>query len=342
MEISLQKILSFSTFFLLSPPLFSSSSCGFLLSRGGREKKKKKKKKKKRERGAAEAKKSESAEQRERERKRERERERERETRERRETRESARDRVEGKNCRVKEEMTMKLDTKVVGRKAQSICGRGSVCSKAEHVKCRVQPSRKWSIGGGGAASSYTPSNRVLSTHKSQFSVGRREELSHFVRCYSTKDASDNITVLTKAEIPAFIPREDFLQQLFQWAEISVGQRGRSVYGYAMVVEKLHGGEDGEELKGFSVAIGDETTIQVGMDNEVTEKYEFISRGPDGFPVPKGKCEEIKGKYLEVRKVDSNAISENAKQAIRELISQVMKAFDSYYAFGSVFSHDST
>jgi len=93
---------------------------------------------------------------------------------------------VEGKNCRVKEEMTMKLDTKVVGRKAQSICGRGSVCSKAEHVKCRVQPSRKWSIGGGGAASSYTPSNRVLSTHKSQFSVGRREELSHFVRCYST------------------------------------------------------------------------------------------------------------------------------------------------------------
>ena len=106
-----------------------------------------------------------------------------------------------------------------------------------------------------------------------------------------------------------------------------------------MVVEQLVA-ED--RLKGFSVKVGEETTIEVGMDDEVTEKYEFISRGPDGFPVPKGKCEEIHGKYLEVRKTDDNEVSENAKQAIRELISQVMKAFDSYYAFGSVFSHDST
>jgi len=150
---------------------------------------------------------------------------------------------------------------------------------------------------------------------------------------------SGSVTVLTKAEIPAFIPRDDFIQQLYQWAEISVGQRGRAAFGYAMVVEKLY---VGEELKGFTCQVGNETTIEVGMDNEVTEKYEFISRGPDGFPVPKGKCEEIKGKYLEVRKADSNEVSENAKHAIRELISQVMKAFDSYYAFGSVFSHDST
>merc|ERR1712070_315104 len=95
-------------------------------------------------------------------------------------------------------------------------------------------------------------------------------------------------------------------------------------------------------MGGFTCKVGDETTIEVGMDSEITEKYEFIARGPDGFPVPKGKVEEIKGKYLEVRKADNNQVSENGKQAIRELIGQVMKAFDSYYAFGSVFSHDST
>jgi len=165
-----------------------------------------------------------------------------------------------------------------------------------------------------------------------------REQCS--VRSLAAKDSSSGTAkLLTKAEIPAFIPREDFIQQLYQWAEISMGQRGRAVYGYSMVVEQV---VRNDTLKGFSVQIGDETTIEVGMDDEITEKYEFLSRGKDGFPVPKGKVEEIKGKYLEVRKMDTNEVSENAKQAIRELISQVMKAFDSYYAFGSVFSHDST
>lgn len=173
--------------------------------------------------------------------------------------------------------------------------------------------------------------------------VGAELKRAGVLRCLaanaSKETSSGNTTVLTKAEIPAFIPRDDFIQQLYQWAEISIGQRGRTTFGYSMVVEKLY---VGEELKGFTCQVGNETTIEVGMDNEITEKYEFISRGPDGFPVPKGKCEEIKGKYLEVRKADSNEVSENAKHAIRELIAQVMKAFDSYYAFGSVFSHDST
>jgi len=198
-------------------------------------------------------------------------------------------------------------------------------------------------------------SRAVRSTRSVSRSSGRKSQASALartqvveaklrgqaVRCYAATDKSGSgtVKVLTKAEIPAFIPRDDFLQQLYQWAEISIGQRGRTTFGYSMVVEQLVA-ED--RLKGFSVKVGEETTIEVGMDDEVTEKYEFISRGPDGFPVPKGKCEEIHGKYLEVRKTDDNEVSENAKQAIRELISQVMKAFDSYYAFGSVFSHDST
>ncbi|WZN60704.1 hypothetical protein HKI87_03g22380 [Chloropicon roscoffensis] len=183
----------------------------------------------------------------------------------------------------------------------------------------------------GGAGSAAAAARRASAT-----SVAKR---GGALRCLAAKDETANVTVLTKAEIPAFIPRDDFIQQLYQWAEISIGQRGRTAFGYAMVIEKLF--ED-DELRGFTCKVGDETTIEVGMDSEITEKYEFIARGPDGFPVPKGKVEEIKGKYLEVRKVDNNQVSENGKQAIRELIGQVMKAFDSYYAFGSVFSHDST
>ncbi|QDZ21882.1 hypothetical protein HOP50_06g44240 [Chloropicon primus] len=207
--------------------------------------------------------------------------------------------------------------------RGRAVLGR-KCCASGRWSVSRVRSRAKVGRQGGRGQSALVGGSRIV-------------EANHGVgtRCFAAKD----VTVLTKAEIPAFIPRDDFMQQLYQWAEISIGQRGRTTFGYAMVVEKLF---VDEELRGFTCKVGEETTIEVGMDDEITEKYEFIARGPDGFPVPKGKVEEIKGKYLEVRKADDNKVSENAKQAIRELISQVMKAFDSYYAFGSVFSHDST
>jgi hypothetical protein len=209
----------------------------------------------------------------------------------------------------------------------------GSSVGVVKHSRRQSQGQQQRLVGVQALSARCTGGNRRGDR------VGARRALQANAAKETPQPRSDGKILLTKAEIPAFIPRDDFLQQLYQWAEISIGQRGRAAYGYAMTVSRL---EIDEELKGFQVQIGKETTIEVGMDDLITEKYEFLSRGPDGFPVPKGKVEEIPGKYLEVRKVDQNPTSDAAKQAIKDVISAVMKAFDSYYAFGSVFSHDST
>ena len=216
----------------------------------------------------------------------------------------------------------------------------GSLC-KQQAIRC------SWGVReDNNRGSSRVGSSRIGGVSKRRdveplLSTRRRTSrlMSRAVQSKSAKDTSGEKILLTRAEVPAFIPRDDFLQQLYQWAEISIGQRGRASYGYSMVVDRL---VVDDVLKGFQVQVGNETTIEVGMDDQITEKYEFLSRGPDGFPVPKGRVDKIPGKYLEIRKADQNEISDAAKQAIRELISAVMKAFDSYYAFGSVFSHDST
>ena len=213
----------------------------------------------------------------------------------------------------------------------------------ARNPGARASLARSGRVGGGAAPAAVlgkVASGPSLGVARRSFQGAPVRGSRVRIAYAGTNGAAGEGLLLSKAEVPAFIPREDFLQQLYQWAEISIGQQSRSQFGYSMVVERVE--PDDTHLGGFRVQVGTETTIDIVMDAEETEKYEFVGRGQDGFPEPKGKKEIVKGKFLEIRKIDSNKVSEQAKSAIKELISAVMKAFDMYYAFGSVFCDDTT
>ena len=147
--------------------------------------------------------------------------------------------------------------------------------------------------------------------------------------------------MLTRSEIPPLVDREDLMMNLYKWAELDVVERGRTTFGFAMAVQPCLR-EDGTTLKGFSVRVGDETTIEVRMDDESTEKWEFLRPNPEtGFPENAGNRTEVLGKYVEVYKMDENKVSAEGKAAIKKLVQSLAMTIDKYYAFGSVFIDDS-
>ena len=147
--------------------------------------------------------------------------------------------------------------------------------------------------------------------------------------------------LLTRSEIPPLIDREDLIINLYKWAQLEVVERGRSTFGFSMVVGPVLR-EDGETLKGFSVRVGDETTVEVRMDDDKTEKWDFLRPNPKtGFPEKGGNRTEVLGKFVEVYKVDDNKVSAEGKGAIKKLVQLLAMTIDKYYAFGSVFIDDS-
>lgn len=62
----------------------------------------------------------------------------------------------------------------------------------------------------------------------------------------------------------------------------------------------------------------------------------------DKFPVPEGKATDVHGKHLEVRKTDTNSVSDALRAALHLLCANLAEAVNKYYAFGSCFSEDAT
>jgi len=147
--------------------------------------------------------------------------------------------------------------------------------------------------------------------------------------------------LLTRSEIPPLIDREDLIINLYKWAQLDVVERGRSTFGFTMVVGPCFR-EDGTTLKGFSVRVGDETTIEVRMDDDTTEKWDFLRPNREtGMPEKGGNRTEVLGKFVEVYKVDDKKVSAEGKGAIKKLVQLLAMTIDKYYAFGSVFIDDS-
>lgn len=147
--------------------------------------------------------------------------------------------------------------------------------------------------------------------------------------------------MLTRSEIPPLIDRDDLLINLYKWALLEVVERGRTTFGFSMAVGPCMR-EDGTTLKGFSVRVGDETTIEVKMDDEKTEKWDFLRPNPEtGMPENAGNKTEVLGKFVEIHKMDDNKVSAEAKDAIKKVVQLLAMTIDKYYAFGSVFIDDS-
>ena len=110
--------------------------------------------------------------------------------------------------------------------------------------------------------------------------------------------------LLASSVISAFIPRQDLIDQLLRWAHIEAQDQGVVNFGLPMTVRPTYRNED--ELWGFSVTVhsreGEELTkLSVRMDEETITKHEYVGRGVDGFPIMKGKSEDVEGRALEIR-----------------------------------------
>ena len=147
--------------------------------------------------------------------------------------------------------------------------------------------------------------------------------------------------MLTRSEIPPLIDRENHIINLYKWAQLEVVEKGRTTFGFSMAVAPCLR-EDGTTLQGFSVRVGDETTVEVKMDDEKTEKWDFLRPNPEtGMPENAGNRTEVLGKFVEIHKVDDNKVTAEGKKAIKTFVQLLAMTIDQYYAFGSVFIDDS-
>lgn len=141
--------------------------------------------------------------------------------------------------------------------------------------------------------------------------LGRLDTLAAFQRRRS--DCCSRITLvrcsaqaveaklLSKTEIPAFIPRGDMMEQLMRWAMIEANADGVAKFGLPLKIEPFYKDDD---LWGIDVLVvkDGENVAHIGVryDNEVMDKYEWVGRGEDGFPQPEGKVETVLGKNFEI------------------------------------------
>lgn len=153
---------------------------------------------------------------------------------------------------------------------------------------------------------------------------------------------------ISSTSIPAFIPRQDLIQQLWGWARIECEDAGTSNYGLPMKVRPVYRGkEEEQELWGFITSIltrdgAVSTDIRVMFDDKVVTKHQWVGRGADGFPRLEGNTEEVVGDKLVIRKIDDNPIDDQTRSAIRAFCVKLVESLNKYYAFGSCFVDDTT
>lgn len=111
--------------------------------------------------------------------------------------------------------------------------------------------------------------------------------------------------LISRTEVPAFIQRDDMMDQMFQWAVIEAGEGGVRNFGLPMSVEPFYNTVEGESmLWGYKVGLYKEGVhlcdLGIMFDLNDTSKYEWVGRGQDGFPVLEGRVDAVAGKNLEI------------------------------------------
>ncbi|KAK9819416.1 hypothetical protein WJX74_001522 [Apatococcus lobatus] len=148
--------------------------------------------------------------------------------------------------------------------------------------------------------------------------------------------------LISKTEVPAFISRRDFADQMLRWAVIEQAEYGPAKYGMPFKITK-----DNQEqgvfgfVTSFQRSASDATDIAFRFDTDIAIKHEWVGRGEDGFPLMQGGQEEVTGKHLEIWKTDSNPVDEPTRAAVRLWCQELGAAINKYYAFGSCFVDDS-
>jgi hypothetical protein len=127
--------------------------------------------------------------------------------------------------------------------------------------------------------------------------------------CRATKEAAEQVPVtlprtgffISKTEVPAFIPRDDMMNQMLRWALIEAEEGGQRNFGMPMKVHRRYREDD---LWGMDVEIIKEgvkvADLSVGFDEEPVFKAEWIGQDSNGFPTMEGNQQEVWGKHFEI------------------------------------------
>lgn len=107
--------------------------------------------------------------------------------------------------------------------------------------------------------------------------------------------------LISATEVPAFIQRDDMMDQIYRWALIEAGEGGLRNFGMPMKVEPTY---FEESLWGFDIEIIKEgvkkADLGINFDNEIVLKHEWVGRDEEGFPRMEGNAESVSGKNLEI------------------------------------------
>lgn len=136
-------------------------------------------------------------------------------------------------------------------------------------------------------------------------SQGTQQRLRHVCRAEATEQVAITLprtgSFISKTEVPAFIQRDDMLDQMVRWALIEAEEGGQRNFGMPMKVHQRF--RDGT-LWGFDVEIIKEgvkqADLSIGFDDEMTTKSEWIGQDETGMPTKEGKQEEVAGKHFEI------------------------------------------
>lgn len=116
---------------------------------------------------------------------------------------------------------------------------------------------------------------------------------------------------ISKTPIPAFIPRQDLMDQLLRWATFEAADPD-ALAKFDLPIKVTPYYKDGaNRLWGMSIAFVKDgvtaTTLGVKFDEEEVERHEWVGRGADGFPTLEGNLEDVVGANLEIRCRGSHA-----------------------------------
>lgn len=110
--------------------------------------------------------------------------------------------------------------------------------------------------------------------------------------------------LISKSEIPAFIPRTDLASEMLRWASVDAVNSGFENFGMHMASEPYYKKGEINELWGFDVMLlsGGQEVHRIGLrlDNELVTKHEFMGVNEDGFPQGQGRTTDVIGKHFEI------------------------------------------
>eukprot|EP00775_Hariotina_reticulata_P007254 gene7254-7467_t len=171
----------------------------------------------------------------------------------------------------------------------------------------------------------------------SREAAGQVERQQYIAAAAVAEGVMDNHT-----EVPAFIPRDDMMDQMVRWALIEAEEGGQRNFGMPM---KVHQRFLNDLIWGIELEIIKEgekqAELSLGFDNEVTYKSEWIGQdSSSGMPTKEGKQEEVVGKHFEIWKTCDRKVDEDLRATIRAFCTGLVAALNKYYAFGSVFAEE--